>query len=570
MKLSHLVHLQLSFLASLISAQSGNITYNVIASPPTADMSVAVIVDNNIYRLTAPTSGALLYTGSAPAAKSEYHYAIIDSVNQVNASEAFTRTPVLNESTTNEFFNRSISTHQLNYLPQVYEPVSVIDRIESGLHHLDQIPTIHIWGNQTAIDLLHKNQLEDLEFELNLTYYGLNDVHHFENVKVALSGRSSRVIPKLSYTLKMKTKGEDSLYGYKKLKLRALGMDPSYVRECVSYSTLKAVGIPASGFSYTRVFINQKPAGLYGLIETFQDPWTANVFGGGDANYKSGYLYQGQIAGPNQTVPVFSDLSYYGENTTLYSLGQYKIKAGTDKDETPDDFKDLQEFTKFINGTTSNTTVEEWEKHLDTEVFTRAMAVENLLGFSDAYMTLFNNFYVYNDPRNPGRYIYIPADLDTTIGIALYELDYLLSGDYSKHPGFNMRPLTTKLFSNQIMLDHYQHVILNLTQQLINPNTMYPFIDSVVNMIYPDVEWDQTLPGMGTYHLPNMDDMDPGAGAGNDTTSSIFGPGFRTNWTDVPQTFNSSLNGPTNSTTMESVKGFIARKSSNVLAFYNK
>lgn len=135
-------------------------------------MSVAVIVDNNIYRLTTPTSGDLLYTGSAPAAKSEYHYAFIDSANQVNASEAFTRTPVLNESTTNEFFNRSISTHQLTYLPQVYEPVSVVDRIESDLHHLDQIPTIHIWGNLTAIDLLHKNQLEDLEFELNLTYYG--------------------------------------------------------------------------------------------------------------------------------------------------------------------------------------------------------------------------------------------------------------------------------------------------------------------------------------------------------------------------------------------------------------
>lgn len=86
----------------------------------------------------------------------------------------------------------------------------------------------------------------------HLHIISLKDVQHFENVKVALSGRSSRVIPKLSYTLKMKTKGDDSLYGYKKLKLRALGMDPSYVRECVSYSTLKAVGIPASGFSYIR------------------------------------------------------------------------------------------------------------------------------------------------------------------------------------------------------------------------------------------------------------------------------------------------------------------------------
>lgn len=300
------------------------------------------------------------------------------------------------------------------------------------------------------------------------------------------------------------------------------------------------------------------------------------MFGGGDASYKSGYLYQGQVAVPNQTVPVFSDLSYYGENTTLYSIGQYKIKAGTDEDETIDDFKDLQEFTKYINSTTSNTTVDEWEKHLDTEIFTRAMAVENLLGFSDAYMTLFNNFYVYNDPKNPGRYIYIPADLDTTIGIALFELEYLLSGDYSKHPGFSSRPLTSKLFSNQIMLDHYQHVLLNLTQQLINPTTMYPFIDSVVEMIYPDVEWDQTLPGMGMFIPPDLGNMDPGAvgggSGGNDTGYSfpVIGPGFRTNWTDVPQTFNSSLNGPTNSTTAESVKGFIARKSANILAFYNK
>lgn len=79
-----------------------------------------------------------------------------------------------------------------------------------------------------------------------------NNVQEFEKVKVSLAGRSSRYIPKLSYGLKMKTKGNDSLYGYKKLKLRALGMDPSYVRECVSYSTLKAVGIPASGFSYVR------------------------------------------------------------------------------------------------------------------------------------------------------------------------------------------------------------------------------------------------------------------------------------------------------------------------------
>jgi hypothetical protein len=50
----------------------------------------------------------------------------------------------------------------------------------------------------------------------------------------------------------MKSKGDDDLYGYKKLKLRALDMDPTYIREYVAYSTLAAAGVPASGFSYVR------------------------------------------------------------------------------------------------------------------------------------------------------------------------------------------------------------------------------------------------------------------------------------------------------------------------------
>lgn len=163
--------MQLSLLASLITAQN-NITYNVIASPASSDMSVAVIVDNNTYRLAASTPTSVLYSGSAPAAQNGYHYVILDSTNQVNASEAFSRTLNQNEVATNEFFNRSLVTYQLNYLPQVYKPVSSINRIDSDLHILNQIPTIQISGNQTEIDILHKNQLQDLEFEFNVTYYG--------------------------------------------------------------------------------------------------------------------------------------------------------------------------------------------------------------------------------------------------------------------------------------------------------------------------------------------------------------------------------------------------------------
>lgn len=82
-------------------------------------------------------------------------------------------------------------------------------------------------------------------------------------------------------------------------------------------------------------------------------------------------MYQGQSMSSKQTELAVSDLGYH-ENITKYSLGEYKIKAGTDGDAIPKDFTDLMEFTKFVDSSTRGTTVETWEKHLDTDSFTRS------------------------------------------------------------------------------------------------------------------------------------------------------------------------------------------------------
>lgn len=123
-------------------------------------------------------------------------------------------------------------------------------------------------------------------------------------------------------------------------------------------------------FILHRVFINNKPVGLYGIIETFQDPWVASEFAGGSKDYTSGYLYQGQAAAENATLPVLSDLEYY-PNISYYNAGQYKIKAGPSK-KNDVDYADLQKFTKFIADSSTNTTTEEWEKVFDTTSFMRA------------------------------------------------------------------------------------------------------------------------------------------------------------------------------------------------------
>jgi hypothetical protein len=130
-------------------------------------MSVVVVVDNQTYPLS---KNGLLYSGDAPISQSGYHYAILDAQKQPNATETFSRAPV-QENTVYEFFNRTMNTYNVSSLPQIYEPIS--DRIDSQLHNRSIIPTMHIWGNETAVEVLHQNQsTNELEVNLNMTYYG--------------------------------------------------------------------------------------------------------------------------------------------------------------------------------------------------------------------------------------------------------------------------------------------------------------------------------------------------------------------------------------------------------------
>lgn len=72
----------------------------------------------------------------------------------------------------------------------------------------------------------------------------------FDSVQLKLSGRASRWMSKLSYGVKL-PKGA-RLYGHRHLKLRALATDPSYLREYLSYKSIKASGLPCSDFSFVR------------------------------------------------------------------------------------------------------------------------------------------------------------------------------------------------------------------------------------------------------------------------------------------------------------------------------
>lgn len=77
-----------------------------------------------------------------------------------------------------------------------------------------------------------------------------NEVKQFYGCKLSVSGRSSRQLTKLPYSIKL---GDgDDLGGYSKLKLRASASDPSFLREKISTELLSATGRPATMTSFVR------------------------------------------------------------------------------------------------------------------------------------------------------------------------------------------------------------------------------------------------------------------------------------------------------------------------------
>lgn len=164
-------HLLLSLLLTvpLLSRADPSIEYRVII-PAGKDNAVAVVVDDRTYSLAADQRDPLVHTGEAPVASHGYYYAKTKD-GSVIERESHTRQPTTDVSETPfEFYNRTKNTWNIRRLPQPYDPLPSLDRIQSHLHRSGEIPTIHFVGNQSEIDMMHTNIFEDIKVKVDMTY----------------------------------------------------------------------------------------------------------------------------------------------------------------------------------------------------------------------------------------------------------------------------------------------------------------------------------------------------------------------------------------------------------------
>lgn len=151
---------------------------------------------------------------------------------------------------------------------------------------------------------------------------------------------------KLSYKLKLNKKNDS--YGYRKIKLRSMAVDPSYMREELAYDIANSIGLPTSKYSYTCVYINDQAIGLFGVAEVTSSPWVRNEFGNGSRKYNQGAIY---VADPSESHDIygaddaFSAGSKGDKNKTQgggdLNKGVWALSGGSVQ-STPSDFSYLE------------------------------------------------------------------------------------------------------------------------------------------------------------------------------------------------------------------------------------
>ncbi|KAI8393492.1 coth protein-domain-containing protein [Radiomyces spectabilis] len=562
------------FLLAVLVAAQEQITYAVISVASNQDL--AVRINGTVYPLTPSAESYILHKGEAPAASSYQYVKLKKGTTEVVEGENFERQVdrPIRGTTPNEFFGRNWNHRHVETFPSLGWPTRY-NRGPSDLHPEGEIPTIHVTGPQSAIDNLHSRYMQDIDVQVNFTYISSNKIRQFSDVKMKLGGRSSRQYTKLAYNLNL-PKGQD-FEGFRKLKIRTTGNDPSYMREKLAYDMVYAAGVPASQASYIRLFINDRAIGLFVLAEKYDSTFLRTEFNGGNRPYDHGVLYRGEGTRHGRS----SDLSYFGEDLNLYNDSGYSLEE--DAELGPKGFVQLRDFTKFIDDQLQlqkqpdqdlNATVDIWEKRLDVETFIINMALEFLNGFWDGYLQNKNNYYLYQDPQQ-SRFIWMDWDLDFSMGSGPVNMGMIREGDYKKFAGVDSKPLMVAVLN----IPHYRQLFEQRLRTILNElyDKSDPVIDSLAEFLREDIAWDQSLPRVrpGLSFLPGGKDILANLFHGNasDGEAASLPLAFdlltaidfiaRVN-KKIP--FDNAINGPTGFRSLYGVKEWIRVKSAAVKA----
>ena len=332
----------------------------------------------------------------------------------------------------------------------------------------DVIPRIDILLPQDSLDwiLSPANQASNRHFQATFIFNNGTILDTLEEVGFRLRGNTSRGSGKKSFKVSFNTFESGRSYkGVEKLNLNGEHNDPSISRAKLSWDLARDIGIPAARSNHVQLYINQRFHGVYLNVEHIDEEFVEKRFGN-----KQGNLYK--CLWP-------ADLDYLGTNPDLYKREHsgrraYDLKTNTDQD----DYSDLAHFVDVLNNTPLNDLPCELEKVFHVDNYLKAVALDILIGNWDGPIFNKNNFYLYHNVSTD-KFEYIPYDLDNTLGIDWFNMDWGMRDIYQWSPNNEPRPIYTRLMQVQEYKDRFSFYLNEILNSHYQSTALFPALDNL-------------------------------------------------------------------------------------------
>eukprot|EP00833_Pecoramyces_ruminatium_P013073 jgi/Orpsp1_1/1187105/evm.model.d7180000055460.1 len=423
-----------------------------------------------------------------------YNY-ILDYGNGHAEQEEFVRQRLQDQVPYNEFFGRSITVKEHPLLPMAFEAFPYTKK--SRLFDDSFVASIFVKCDPNELENMYSDTEEKIKIKAEVTYANPYTVKNFRNTTFSISGQSTRLVPKLSYKISnLEDEKGKELYGRSSIKLRAEHMDPSLLREKLYGDILNTLGVPTAQNTYARLYINEKPIGLFDLSDNIKsNHYLKNAFNNGkkyDEN-KPNPLYSGNR---DTEKGAYGNLGYYGDDGSQkeYSIYEY---AGKDKSMTKQQHiqNELVPLFKEINAYESGSTN---DLSIDVDSFLKYMAMEYLGGGIDNFWVSQSNFYLFKD-LNKNKWYFHDTDFHYSFGVNWGE-NQMLNTPLSEFPPIlegekedKSRPFLDAIRSRPENEAKFKNIIIRLLKTSYHPNAVFPRLESITNLIREDAHWDVTL-----------------------------------------------------------------------------
>jgi spore coat protein H len=276
-------------------------------------------------------------------------------------------------------------------------PVPVVEADLSDPFFDDNVVhDIRLTINTRDWDSLKVNYLDNTVYPCNFQWTNQT----IRNVGIRSRGTGSRsgIKPGLRVDFDYYTTDQKFL-GLKSVILRNNTQDPSNMRERVSMSFFRRMGMTAGREAHARLYINSEYAGVYTIVESIDKNFLQKNFGEND-----GHLYEYKF---NTTAPLPFAFDYPGSDADLYSPLPFKP-------QTHENDPQGQVFERFFwtanqaGNAVWRTAIEEF---VDLKRFLKHVAIESFLADQDGIAGDYgpNNFYLYRFEKK-SLFIFLPWD----------------------------------------------------------------------------------------------------------------------------------------------------------------